>query len=262
MTIHRYDPEKIIDIREYCTSQFYRLEYDGLSRTLPIVPVDPSLWRVGNESLCFGCDVEYTEIASREMAKGLSPFCFDYIVCPEAKALSFIYEICRLLSIPRFIIIHKIPKKGIHFVLSEPMTSMTSPMPQILFLDDYSAKEIKGKKVVLLNDTITKGDTMNSLVNLMIKAQAEVEAIAAIWLEGPSYYQALSDFILTDRLVYLDYLPLYSIGEHYTFLLKQKERVARQHQTLVKMSQLVGSICPSNTLQKVQVFDSRLYNQV
>lgn len=256
MTIHQYDPEKIIDIRKYCTSLFYQFEFAGLSRVLPIVPVESFLWRVSNESLCFGCDIEFTEKASRELAEGLRPFRFDYIVCPEAKALSFIYEICRILSIPRFIIIHKILKKGIHFVFSEPLTSMTSPIPQILFLDDYSAREIRGKKVVLLNDTITTGDTMNSLINLMKKAQAEVEAIAAIWLQGFSYYQDMSNFILTDRLVYLDYLPLYSIGDRYKFLLKQKERISWQHQTLVKMGRLAGGNYLFNNSQDRQASDS------
>ncbi|MGA1874519.1 MAG: phosphoribosyltransferase family protein [bacterium] len=235
MAVHRYEPEKAIDIREYHASSFYSLELGGLSRILPLIPVESSLWLVGNEALCFGCDIGFTKIASRELVEKLSHLRFDCIVCPETKSLCFAYEISHMLSLQRFMIVRKRIEKGIPIAFSEEMTSITSPTPQFIFLDDYSAREIKGKKVILLDDTISTGGTMNALLHLMEKAQAEVLAIAAIWVEGPSYYQDLSDFILSDRLIFLDYLPVYSTGRRYEMLKKEKERVIWQHQTLMAM---------------------------
>lgn len=233
--INQYDPEKVIDIQEYHSPLFYPLELCGLTRTLPIIPADSSLWLVGNESLCFGCDVEFTHIVARELALRLRSFQFDYIVCPETKSLSLAYEISRILGLQRFIIVRKTVRKGVSIAFSEPVTSISSinaAEPQLLYLNASSAKEIEDRKVVLMDDTISTGGTMSALINLMGKAKAKVEALAAIWLEGASYYQDLSSFIISDRLVFLDSLPLYGTGDQYRMMLQEKERVIRQHQSL------------------------------
>lgn len=233
MANHLYDPEKIIDIRPYSSLSSFNMSFGGLSRVLPIVPVEPSLWLVDNEYLSHGCDIEFTEFAGEQISLKLAHLDFDYLVCPETKASSLSYEVARNLSIERFITVHEIFRKGIRVAFSESITSINSPTSRYLYLDEYSARELKGKRVVLLDDTISTGGTMKAMISLMEKAQAKVIALSVIWLEGPLYYQNLSDFIISDRLIFLDFLPLYSTGKRYEMLLLEKERVARTHKTLI-----------------------------
>jgi adenine phosphoribosyltransferase len=62
--------------------------------------------------------------------------------------------------------------------------SITTGVPQTLFLDEKDQKLLIGRQVALIDDVISTGSTLQAMQLIMNKVNAKVVAQAAIFTEG------------------------------------------------------------------------------
>ena len=218
------DNRKLIDIRRY-RNESYDLDIFGIKRKLPLCRIEDEVWIVVNEPLCFGCDVEFTGKIAGELSKRIAFFQPDVLLTPETKAVALTYEITRQLHLPRYVLARKSHKKCVEKVVKTQVSPITTPEPHELFLDEFDAKYLQGKRVVLLDDVLSTGKTMQGLKDLAVKSKAEVCAIAVVWIEGPWVFEEFTDELQKGQVIFLDVFPLYATGTTYANLLKKKERL-------------------------------------
>ena len=125
----------------------------------------------------------------------------DAIVTAEAKGIALAYEVSKELGHKEFIVARKSTKSYMKDVVSASVHSITTAGEQHLYLDGKDADKIRGKRVCLLDDVISTGESLHALECLMANASEEVVKKAAILAEGDA----------ADRkdIVFLQKLPLF-----------------------------------------------------
>ncbi len=175
-------------------SGFYTMNIAGLERHLPICPLNENIDIAG--FIIFG-DVELTVKASEELLKKLPEF--DYIVTPEAKSIPLAYEMSRQCG-KKYFVARKRAKLYMRDPVEVNVRSITTDAVQTLILDGADGEQIRGKRVVVLDDVISTGESLKAMDALMEKFDVEVVAKAAVLAEGDA----------ADRtdIVFLEKLPL------------------------------------------------------
>ena len=156
----------------------YEIDIAGLTRHLPLCPVTEDLY-IG-AFVIFG-DVEMTVHGAAELLKRAPEF--DYILAPEAKAIPLAYEMARQSGKP-YLLARKKAKAYMSGVFSVTVQSITTAGEQTLIIDTADADAIQGKRVLLLDDVISTGESLRALEALAHRAGAEVVARMAILAEG------------------------------------------------------------------------------
>ena len=174
---------------------FYKMTIAGLERDLPICKVNDKLDIAG--FVIFG-DVEMTVAAAGELIKKCPEF--DVIVAPEAKAIPLAHEMARQSGKPYYIC-----RKGAKLYMQNPVSvnvrSITTDKEQTLFLDSLEGEKLTGKRVIILDDVISTGESLLAVEKLLEKFDTNVVAKAAILAEG--------DAAKRDDIVFLEALPLF-----------------------------------------------------
>ena len=176
---------------------FYTMNVAGLKRDLPICPVNEKLYIAG--FVIFG-DPELTQCCARELLK-LAPE-YDYIITAEAKGIPLAHEMARQAGNERYILARKAPKLYMRDVFSVSVNSITTAKEQTLYLDGVDAARIKGKRVLIVDDVISTGESLKALEVLVEKAGGEICGKMAILAEGDAQDRA--------DLIYLEKLPLFN----------------------------------------------------
>jgi adenine phosphoribosyltransferase len=176
---------------------FYTMNVAGLKRDLPICPVNESLYIAG--FVIFG-DPELTECCARELLKKAPEY--DYIITAEAKGIPLAHEMARQAGDERYILARKGPKLYMRDVFSVAVQSITTAKEQKLYLDGADAALMKGKKILIVDDVISTGESLKALEALVEKAGGEICGRMAILAEG--------DAIDREDLIYLEPLPLFN----------------------------------------------------
>ena len=175
---------------------FYHMNVAGLERDLPICPVNDSLSIAG--FVIFG-DQELTVACARELlAKAPA---YDYILTAEAKGIPLAHEMARQAGDAKYILARKGPKLYMRDIFSVSVNSITTAKEQRLYLDCEDAKLMKGKRILVLDDVISTGESLAALEALATKAGGEICGRMAILAEGDA--QARED------IIYLEKLPLF-----------------------------------------------------
>ena len=174
---------------------FYKMTIAGLERNLPICKVNDKLDIAG--FVIFG-DVEMTVAAAAELIKKCPEF--DAIVAPEAKAIPLAHEMARQSGKPYYIC-----RKGAKLYMQNPVSvnvrSITTDKEQTLFLDSLEGEKLTGKRVIILDDVISTGESLLAVEKLLEKFDTNIVAKAAILAEG--------DAAKRDDIIFLDELPLF-----------------------------------------------------
>ena len=176
--------------------QYYTMTVAGLKRDLPICALNDKLSIAGFVLLG---DYELVEACARELNKKLPPH--DYMIAPEAKSISLINEMARQAGEKK----HFIARKGVKAYMVDPFSvnvnSITTARMQTLYLDGRDAELIKGKRIVIVDDVISTGESLTAVEKLVNKAGGSVVAKAAVLAEGDA----------ADRtdIIYLEKLPLF-----------------------------------------------------
>ena len=176
---------------------FYRMNVAGLERDLPICPVNENLYIAG--FVIFG-DQELTVACARELLKRAPEY--DYIITAEAKGIPLAHEMARQAGDAKYILARKGPKLYMRDIFSVTVNSITTAKEQKLYLDGADAALMKGKKILVVDDVISTGESLKALEALVEKAGGEICGRMAILAEGDA--QERPD------LIYLEKLPLFN----------------------------------------------------
>lgn len=156
----------------------YEIDIAGLRRELPIFPVSDTL-SIG-AFVIFG-DVELTVHCAKALLARI-PAC-DYLIAPEAKAIPLVYEMSRQSGIP-YLLARKKAKAYMSGVFRVEVKSITTADVQTLVIDSADAARMRGKRVVIVDDVISTGESLRAMETLVAEAGGEVAARMAILAEG------------------------------------------------------------------------------
>ena len=175
----------------------YRMTIAGLQRDLPICPVTEDLYIAG---FVIFSDPELTVACARELLK-LAPE-YDYIITAEAKGIPLVHEMARQAGDAKYFLARKAPKLYMRDIFEVAVHSITTAKEQHLYLDGADAAMMKGKKILLVDDVISTGESLSALEILVEKAGGIVCGRMAILAEGDAQNR--------DDLIYLEKLPLFN----------------------------------------------------
>lgn len=178
--------------------EHYILELCGLTRKLPYVPIKDDL---AYASFVVIGDAQLIQASARELVARIGEC--DYIITAEAKGIALAYEMSRLMNMDSFIVARKSMKSYMKDVISESVNSITTTGEQFLYLDAVDVEKIKGKKVCILDDVISTGESLAALERLVIKAGVTIVCKAAILAEGDAAFR--------EDITFIKKLPLFHI---------------------------------------------------
>ena len=157
----------------------YTLHVAGLTRELPIIKLSYDL---SIASFVILGDTEIVKKTAPMIAKKLPEV--DFIVTAEAKGIPLAYEISKVLNLDEYVVARKSVKAYMEEPIEVEVNSITTTDSQKLYLNNQDANKIKGKRVALIDDVISTGQSLKALERLVEKAGANVVAKAAILAEG------------------------------------------------------------------------------
>lgn len=175
---------------------YYNIKIAGLERKLPLCPLTEDLY-IG-AFVTFG-DPELTTACAEELLK-LAPE-YDYILTAEAKGIPIAHEMSRLAGNGRYFLARKSPKLYMTGVFEVYVRSITTAKMQKLYLDQADADLMKGKRVLIVDDVVSTGESLTSLEQLAAQAGAEVCGRMCILAEG--------DAAKRDDIIFLGKLPMF-----------------------------------------------------
>jgi adenine phosphoribosyltransferase len=174
---------------------FYTINIAGIERRLTKYPVSDKLDIAA--FILFG-DVEITVAAASELLKKTPEF--DVILTPEAKSIPLAYEMARQSGKP-----YIVARKGVKVYMGNPISvsvrSITTDSEQHLYLGDEDAEKLRGKRVLIVDDVISTGESLESVRMLVGKAGGIEAASCAVLAEG--------DAAGRDDIIFLSPLPLF-----------------------------------------------------
>ena len=174
----------------------YEMHVAGLVRHLPICKLNDEL-SIG-AFVIFG-DVELTCACARELLKKAPDF--DYMVAPEAKAIPLIHEMARQSGRNEYFLVRKAPKLYMDGVFEVEVKSITTEAKQKLYMDGADAKKMNGKRILILDDVISTGKSLEAVEELVREAGGIVVGRMSILAEG--------DAVDRKDITYLEKLPLF-----------------------------------------------------
>ena len=176
---------------------YYHMHIAGLERDLPICPVNENLSSAG--FVIFG-DQELTVACARELlAKAPA---YDYLITAEAKGIPLAHEMARQAGDAKYFVARKGAKLYMRDLFGVSVRSITTDAEQHLYLDGADAALMKGKRILVLDDVISTGESLKALEALVEKAGGEICGRMAILAEGDA--QERPD------IIYLEKLPLFN----------------------------------------------------
>ena len=177
----------------------YTLHVAGLIRQLKLYPISDTLKiaafiLLGDAELCVAC--------ARELAARMPKH--DILLTAEAKSIPLAHEMAKQAGEVRYIV----ARKGVKVYMANPLMaevkSITTAQKQRLYLGEDDAQAIRGKKVLIVDDVISTGQSLQALEQLVIAAGGEIAGKMAVLAEGEAANRA--------DIVYLERLPLFDAG--------------------------------------------------
>ena len=159
----------------------YNIDICGMKRDLPICKLSDSL-AIG-AFVIFG-DVELTIHCAKELLARAPEF--DYLIAPEAKAIPLVYEMSRQSGI-KYYLARKHSKAYMSGVFEVKVQSITTAGEQTLCIDTADAEAIRGKRIVIVDDVISTGESLRAVEELVKQAGGDIVAKMAILAEGDAF---------------------------------------------------------------------------
>lgn len=175
----------------------YEMDIAGLKRELPLCRVTDELY-IG-AFVMFG-DVELTVHCAAELLKRAPEY--DYLIAPEAKAIPLLYEMARQSGAEKYFLARKGAKAYMTGVFEVEVRSITTMHIQKLVIDTADAEMIKGKKVLVVDDVISTGESLHAMEELVKRAGGIIAGKMAVLAEGDAKDR--------DDIITLAPLPLFN----------------------------------------------------
>ena len=174
----------------------YEIEIAGLRRELVICDV--------SENLCIAAfvmfgDVELTMAAAERLMEIAPPH--DILITAEAKGIPLVHEMARQSGETDYIVARKGKKLYMKEVFSVEVQSITTENKQALYIDAAEAERMKNKRVLIIDDVISTGESVRALETLIKEAGGEVAGRMAVLAEGDAVHRS--------DIFYLQHLPLF-----------------------------------------------------
>ena len=177
--------------------KYYHMHLAGLERDLPICPLNDKL-SIG-AFVIFG-DPELTVACARDLLK-VAPE-YDYLITAEAKGIPLIHEMARQHGDSTYMLVRKAPKLYMTGVMEVKVRSITTAAEQKLYIDTADAEKMRGKRILIVDDVISTGESLRAIETLVEKAGGIICGRMSILAEG--------DAIDRKDIVYLEKLPLFT----------------------------------------------------
>lgn len=175
----------------------YEMDIAGLQRELPLCRVTDDLY-IG-AFVMFG-DVELTVHCAAELLKRAPEY--DYIIAPEAKAIPLLYEMARQSGAEKYFLARKGAKAYMTGVFEVEVRSITTMHIQKLVIDTADAELMRGKRILIIDDVISTGESLHAVEELVKKAGGIIAGKMAVLAEG--------DAARRDDIITLAPLPLFN----------------------------------------------------
>ena len=159
---------------------FYPVEVAGVHRDLPLFEIKPGL-RIAILNILG--DTELVQACAKALADLLKDVEFDALVTAETKSIPLAYALSLETNKP-YVILRKSYKPYMGNALQAETLSITTGEPQTLYLDEKDLRFMENKRVIILDDVISTGSTLQGMRLLMQRTGANVVGEAAIFTEG------------------------------------------------------------------------------
>ncbi len=173
----------------------YTMKIAGLERHLPLCPVNKNL---DIAAFVMFSDVELTIACASELIKKTPAA--DVIVTAESKGIPLAYEMARQLGI-KYIVARKSTKLYMKNPIAVNVKSITTANLQTLYLDSTEAEYLSGKRVLIVDDVISTGESLNALDKLVSESGGNLVGQCAVLAEG--------DAAQRDDIIFLEPLPVF-----------------------------------------------------
>jgi len=160
---------KLLIKEKFVMNDYYTMKIAGLERKLPVCPVNKNLSIAA--FVMFG-DVEITVTAAAELLK-LAPE-HDILVTAEAKGIPLAHEMARQNGASTYIVARKAAKLYMKEVFTVEVNSITTDRIQTLCIDSKEAARMKDKRVLIIDDVISTGESLRAMENLIKKSGGEI----------------------------------------------------------------------------------------
>ncbi|NLG24870.1 MAG: adenine phosphoribosyltransferase [Clostridiales bacterium] len=175
----------------------YEISIAGLTRRLPLCPLNDSMNIAA--FVIFG-DVELTMASARALLE-IAP-AHDILITAESKGIPLVYEMARQHGENKYLIARKGPKLYMKDVFQVELQSITTVNRQVLCIDRADAEYMRGRRVLIVDDVISTGESLKAVEKLVAEAGGTVAGKMAILAEGAARHRK--------DIRYLAYLPLFS----------------------------------------------------
>ena len=175
----------------------YKMTIAGLARALPLCPLNDKL-SIG-AFVIFG-DPELTTACAQALLDRAPEY--DYLISAEAKGIPLVHEMARLAGNQKYFLARKAPKLYMTGVLKVTVNSITTAKQQNLYLDTADAELMRGKRILIVDDVISTGESLRAIEQLVNEAGGIICGKMTILAEG--------DAIDLDDIIYLEPLPLFT----------------------------------------------------
>jgi len=176
----------------------YPIEIGGVKRNLRLFEIKPGL-KIAIINILG--DTELVEASARELAKKLSEKEYDVLVTAESKSIPLVHALSVETKKP-YVVLRKDYKIYMGAAIQAETLSITTGKPQKLILDEKDIHLIKGKEVVIVDDVISTGSTLDGMRKILEKAGGHIALEAAIFTEG--------DQSQWQHVVALGHLPIFT----------------------------------------------------
>ena len=176
---------------------YYKMTIAGVERALPLCPISDELM-IG-AFVIFG-DPELTTACADALLKKAPEY--DYLITAEAKGIPLVHEMARLAGNQRYFLARKNPKLYMTGVFEAELHSITTDKDQKLYLDVADAELMKGKRILVVDDVISTGESLAAIEHLVTMAGGNICGRMTILAEGDAQNR--------EDLIYLEKLPLFN----------------------------------------------------
>lgn len=175
---------------------YHKMKIAGLDRALPLCPISDELM-IG-AFVIFG-DCELTTACAKALLERAPEY--DYLISAEAKGIPLVHEMARIAGDKKYFLARKAPKLYMTGVFEAELRSITTAREQKLYLDTADAELMRGKRILIVDDVISTGESLAAIEALVKKAGGNVCGKMTILAEGDAQER--------DDIIYLEKLPLF-----------------------------------------------------
>lgn len=176
---------------------FYEMTIAGLKRQLPLCRINDELY-IG--AFIMFSDVEITRRCAEELLRKAPDF--DVIITAESKGIPLAYEMARQTETDDYVVARKGPKLYMKNIITTEVDSITTDHVQTLCLGQKEADMLNGRRVLIVDDVISTGQSLLSLEKLVNQVGGNIVGKMAVLAEGEAAER--------DDIIFLEKLPVFN----------------------------------------------------